>query len=157
MNPRTASRGIAGLLLVGAGAVAMGAVPADGAQSRTFHLTGTVTSYRAVPLRPEGAAQQPGDQTYFVTHLTHGKADMGDAPHHCVAVDRQYTLCTSVADLPGGKLTMSTSLQPTTTAPTVAVTGGTGEFAGASGQVRITYTADGKQSWVVTLTARRRD
>jgi hypothetical protein len=156
MNPRIASGGIAGVLVLGAGAVAMGAMPADGAQSRTIHLTGTVTSFEAVPQRPDGAPQRAGDQTYFVTHLTHGRADMGDAPHHCVAVDRTYTLCSSVADLPGGQLTMATSLEPTTGAPTVAVTGGTGDYAGASGQVHITYRADGSQSWILTLSSPHR-
>lgn len=148
MNRLAATRGLACAVLVATGVV-VGAAPAAQAEDRTLRFTGTLTDLTTVPDRT--GAQQPGDRAVFVVVLSRDGRTVGRSPHECTAVNARYTLCTSVIDLPRGQISLQTALTTETTAPVVAVTGGTGRFRGASGELRIAFNDDGTQDWRLQL------
>lgn len=116
----------------------------------------TIAQFTAVPNRPSTAAQQPGDQLFYVAQLTqHGK-HIGASPHHCTAITAQYSLCEAVAVLPNGLITFQTALGGTNLPPIVkvAITGGTGDYRAAHGELRITANSDGTQTWRLDLVER---
>jgi hypothetical protein len=115
-------------------------------------LDGTVTTYVAVPARPAGAPQHPGDQTFFDVQLTDRGRLVGHSPHHCTAITADDTLCESVMVLDGGQITLQTALGADVPSVIhVAVTGGTGTYRNAQGQLTITLNTDGSQTWNLDL------
>ena len=96
---------------------------------------------------------QPGDQILFVTELSQRGKHVGNSPHHCTVVSADYTVCEAAADLPGGELTFQTQLGPHNGGDitSVAVTGGTGIYRGAHGQLVITALPDGSATWSITI------
>ncbi|HZC52717.1 MAG TPA: hypothetical protein VE441_09500 [Mycobacterium sp.] len=146
---------LSGIALLGAGAITTAAIPSASAGTQVLQFTGIPTSFTAIPERSgAGATQHAGDQSFFVISLSQDGHAAGRAPHHCVAVDANYAVCTSVAVLSGGQITMQTALEATSTSSTlvIAVTGGTGTYRGATGQLRVVRNADGSQSWTFDLT-----
>lgn len=136
------------------GAATWGGVGAQAAPPRqgwTLHLRGEVVSYTADPDRSDGSAQQAGDQSFFVTALSRDGHRVGEAPHHCVAADPTYTLCTAVARLPRGDLAMQTLLPPSGQTLKVAVTGGTGLYRGVTGEADLRATSPTTQVWTIRL------
>jgi hypothetical protein len=116
-----------------------------------LHLRGTVTDFSAVPSRGPGAAQQPGDRWFFITQLTQNGKQVGLSPHKCIAITAEYSMCEAAANLPGGQVTFEAAFGGTNVLPQVAVaiTGGTGKYRDAQGQVTITQNADGSLSWYI--------
>jgi len=152
MRTRSAAAALAATTLAGAatfGSIAQASPAHHG--GATLRLTGTVVSFHAVPDRPSGAPQRAGDETFFVVKLSRDGRTVGRAPHHCVAADARYSLCTSVADLRRGQISLETALLPTTKVATVAVTGGTGAYRGVTGELDLTQRSDGTISWVFHL------
>jgi hypothetical protein len=164
------SRNLAGALLIIAAILAVGTVVTSSSSSATATATATATSSRAevlqlratnaqftaVPNRPSTAAQQPGDQLFYVAQLTQDGKHIGASPHHCTAITAQYSLCEAVAVLPNGLITFQTALGGTNLPPIVkvAITGGTGDYRAVHGQLRITANSDGTQNWRLDLAER---
>ncbi|MDQ1751559.1 MAG: hypothetical protein QOE71_2615 [Pseudonocardiales bacterium] len=151
------SRNLAGALAVIAAILAVGTVGTSSSSSATasssraevLQLRATNAQFTAVPNRPSTAAQQPGDQLFYVAQLTQDGKHIGASPHHCTAITAQYSLCEAVAVLPNGLITFQTALGGTNLPPIVkvAITGGTGEYRAVHGQLRITANSDGTQNW----------
>jgi hypothetical protein len=151
MKPRT--RNLLVTATVAATAITLLPGSAAVADDVSLHFDGTITKYTAIPERPSTELQHPGDQTLFDTTLASRGRVVGNAPHHCVAVDASNTLCTAVADLPGGQISLQTLLTASTTNRlAVSVTGGNGKYRAASGQLNIVLRADGSQAWTFDLT-----
>jgi hypothetical protein len=142
---------VATALLGGATWSAVDAQASPSQHGWTFHLRGRVVSYTAVPDRSDGSAQQPGDQSFFVTALSRNDHRVGEAPHHCVAADPTYSLCTAVARLPRGDISLQTLLPPSGETLRVAVTGGTGVYRGVTGEVDLRATSATTQAWTFRL------
>ncbi|MDQ1719515.1 MAG: hypothetical protein QOE89_3468 [Pseudonocardiales bacterium] len=153
------SRNLAGALAVIAAILAVGTVgtsssssssaTASSSRAEVLQLRATNAQFTAVPNRPSTAAQQPGDQLFYVAQLTQDGKHIGASPHHCTAITAQYSLCEAVAVLPNGLITFQTALGGTNLPPIVkvAITGGTGEYRAVHGQLRITANSDGTQNW----------
>jgi hypothetical protein len=151
------SRNLAGALAVIAAILAVGTVgtsssssaSASSSRAEVLQLRATNAQFTAVPNRPSTAAQQPGDQLFYVAQLTQDGKHIGASPHHCTAITAQYSLCEAVAVLPNGLITFQTALGGTNLPPIVkvAITGGTGEYRAVHGQLRITANSDGTQNW----------
>jgi hypothetical protein len=126
------------------------ASPASGVELR---FDGTVTSYVAMPARSGGSPQHPGDEAFFDVQLTQNGRTVGHSPHHCTAITADDSLCESVIVLDGGQVTLQTALGATNTPPVVhvAVTGGTGAYRNAQGELTLTANPDGSQSWDLNL------
>ncbi len=120
-----------------------------------LRLRGVITDFSALPSRAGGAAQQPGDRWFFVTQLTDNGKQVGASPHKCTAITAEYSMCEAAANLSGGQVTFEGALGGTNVLPqvVVAITGGTGEYRDAQGQVTITQNADGSQSWYMDFAA----
>jgi hypothetical protein len=77
---------------------------------------------------------------------------VGHSPHHCTAITADDTLCESVMVLDGGQITLQTALGADVPSVIhVAVTGGTGTYRNAQGQLTITLNTDGSQTWNLDL------
>jgi hypothetical protein len=126
------------------------ASPAGGVELR---FDGTVTSFVAVPVRSGGSPQHPGDQVFFDVQLSENGRSVGHSPHHCTAITANDTLCESVIVLADGEVTLQTALGITNAPPVVhvAVTGGTGTYRDAQGELTLTANPDGSQTWVLDL------
>ena len=126
---------LAGIAITTLSSAAASTSPADDLQLRA-----TISDFTASPNRAPDAPQQPGDQAFFIAQLTQNGKQVGLSPHHCTAITADYSLCEAVANLPGGQVSFQTALGGTNQAPRVAVaiTGGTGKYRDAHGQLTIT-------------------
>jgi hypothetical protein len=126
------------------------ASPAGGVELR---FDGTVTSFVAVPARSSGSPQHPGDQVFFDVQLSENRSPVGHSPHHCTAITAEDSLCESVIVLADGQITLQTALGTTNAPPVVhvAVTGGTGIYRNAQGELTLTANPDGSQTWDLEL------
>jgi len=126
-----------------------GCASASSSATRTLQLHATITDFTALPARPDTEAQQPGDQFLYIAQLTNAGKPAGLSPHHCAAITADYTLCDAVANLADGQVTFQTALGGKNVLPVVkvAITGGTGKYRDAHGQLTITANADGSQDW----------
>jgi hypothetical protein len=137
--------------------IALGGVGVTASTSATassdiqdLRLRATVTDFSTVPDRGS-EAQQPGDRWFFIAQLTQNSRQVGLSPHKCTAVTADYSICEAVANLPGGQVTLEGAFGGSNVLPriVVAITGGTGKYRDAAGQVTITLNADGSQDWYV--------
>jgi len=142
---------VATALLGGATWSAVAAQAAPPQHGWTLHFRGEIVSYVAVPDRSDGSAQQAGDQSFFVTALSRHGHRVGEAPHHCVAEDPTYSLCTAVARLPRGDISLETLLPASGDTLKVAVTGGTGVYRGVTGEADLRVTSATTQAWTISL------
>ncbi len=136
---RTAARMLATALLVGAVAAAIGGVSlaqaGSGGRTLAFTEVQTGATFVSISHTQQGA---PGDEAIFRSALKNGQGRrVGSSSVVCEIVLGKLLQCNGVFTLPGGTLT-GTAVVPaseTSTAPVhIAITGGTGRYAGASGQ-----------------------
>jgi hypothetical protein len=137
--------------------IALGGIAVTASTSATassdiqdLRLRGTVTDFSALPDRGT-AAQEPGHRWFFIAQLTQNGKQVGLSPHKCTAVTADYSMCEAVANLPGGQVTLEGAFGGSNVLPRIvaAITGGTGKYREAAGQVTITLNADGSQNWYV--------
>jgi hypothetical protein len=136
------------------GVPAAAAPRAGGDRVQRFDVT--IEGYAAVPARADGSLQ-PGDQVVWVADLHRKGSLVGQAPHHCTSVTAQLLTCESVAVLPHGEVTFQTVLDTSSTATrlVIPVTGGSGRYRHASGQLVVTTTGATTQVWALQLRTRR--
>jgi hypothetical protein len=120
-----------------------------------FGLDFSATGVREVT-DPQQIAPSRGDQLVFEDHLFRRGEQVGEGGGTCTiteATEGAFLACQATYDLPGGQLTAQGR---TTPAPekTLAVTGGTGKYVGASGELVVTEFGDGTGSLVVRLARR---
>jgi hypothetical protein len=104
---------------------------------------------------PQAAPDAPlrtGDRLFWVTQLSQAGRPVGAASHVCTASDQRWLDCTATMSLPRGEVDLQTALdtQSSTVAP-IAVTGGTGPYRDAAGQLVIAFAADGSAQWSLQL------
>jgi hypothetical protein len=120
-------------------ALAVGAIgPAWGSASdkdkqRTFRLEALTTEQHF-----EGTAL--GDQIVFTTQLLRGDTEVGHQGGVCTvtSVARAEAQCVATYALPGGQITGQALIVLGDPAPyAVAITGGSGEYKGVEGEIRV--------------------
>jgi len=132
--------GLAVLALVAA-VVAFPSLASDNGNSgRTLDLSGVMTSYGvAVDAKPVG--ESAGDIGYVVGKLFQKGKPFGRYHGVCFTIARNTSHCTFTAGLPDGQLLLEASYGPGFNVGSSAIesiTGGTGAYKGARGQVRDT-------------------
>ena len=86
----------------------------------------------------------PGDVTAVVFDLqTPGRAEAGKAYVSCTAATASVSLCHAAYVLHGGQIDVQVAHPDTATRYALAVTGGTGTYAGVTGQARSVDTGPG--------------
>ena len=86
----------------------------------------------------------PGDVTAVVFDLqTPGGAEAGKAYLSCTQATASVSLCHAAYVLHGGQIDVQVAVPDTATKYTLAVTGGTGSYAGVTGQARGVDTGPG--------------
>ena len=85
-----------------------------------------------------------GDQLVFTESLTRNGASYGHDAIHCVIVTAADAVCVGAFELPGGQLTIAGDAGNVNShgSKTVAVTGGTGRYQGARGQLTVKDRSD---------------
>jgi hypothetical protein len=126
------------LVLAGHGSTAAGADDAS-----VFTMRFEPASFKLVDAPPKAASETspPGPGDYFVlkNRLFKGERRLGALHATCVVTNRGTgpgnipILCSGVYRLPGGTLVGSALLSTGSTVSRIAVTGGTGRFAGMTG------------------------
>ena len=87
----------------------------------------------------------PGDVTAVVFDLqTPGGAEAGKAYLSCTTATASVALCHAAYVLHGGQIDVQVAHPDTATKYTLAVTGGTGAYAGVTGQARSADTGPGR-------------
>lgn len=134
--------GVAGLVAAAIGGMSL--AHAGGTNHhRTFTLREVDTGgkYISITHSKNGA---PGDEFIFSANLKrHGKK-VGDLNAKCTLVLHNKLICEGVFRLPGGTLTAQTLLpsQDSNAPNHIAITGGTGSYRGATGEVVSTSVND---------------
>lgn len=108
--------------------------------SQTIRLVARQVSATLVPVPGQTGHQLvPGDQLVFTDSLTRNSASYGHNAIHCVIVVAADAVCTGAFTLPGGQLTIAGDVGSINShgSKTVAVTGGTGQYQGARGQLTV--------------------
>ena len=106
-------------------------------------------SCRSAPCSPPVAVNHaghggPGDVTAVVFDVqTPGGAKAGKAYISCTTATASVSLCHAAYVLKGGQIDVQVAVRDTVTRYTLAVTGGTGIYAGVTGQVRSVETGPG--------------
>jgi hypothetical protein len=130
------SLGAAGVLVLAVtGAVGAQTAPADPAMApHLSRLVATTTSFHTT----SGAKPKATDVSSFKLSLADRAGHkVGEDRCTCIAVDKDNLVCTGVLLLPGGRLTYTGPFSNTGTKATLAITGGTGAFEGASGSFAV--------------------
>lgn len=104
---------------------------------RSLELVGTEASFNFVDADPKQANPDndpptPGDAFFISETITKQGEDFGSLYVHCTFITDAVTQCIATFDLPNGQITLQGVLQDVPDF-TVAVTGGTGDYSGASG------------------------
>jgi hypothetical protein len=133
-------------LVVGAIGPAWGAA-GDKDKRRTFTLEALTTEQEF-----EGTAL--GDQIVFTTQLLKGDTEVGHQGGVCTvtSVARAEAQCLATYALPGGQITGQALIVLGDPAPyAVAVTGGSGRYAGVEGEVRVDPASETQPRGVLTF------
>jgi hypothetical protein len=107
---------------------------------QTIRLVARQVSATLVPVPGQTGHQLvPGDQLVFTDSLTRNGASYGHNAIHCVIVVAADAVCVGAFTLPGGQLTIAGDVGSVNShgSKTVAVTGGTGQYQGARGQLTV--------------------
>jgi hypothetical protein len=103
------------------------------------------------PPSPE-AGFSAGDRLFWVVELYVGADHVGSAPHACTAVNGNFLTCQASALLPKGEVEFQVSLDiNSSVAAPIPVTGGSGCYRDARGQLLISFNADGSADWTLQL------
>jgi hypothetical protein len=108
--------------------------------SQTIRLVARQVSATLVPVPGQTGHQLvPGDQLVFTDSLTRNGASYGHNAIHCVIVVAADAVCVGAFTLPGGQLTIAGDVGSINShgSKTVAVTGGTGQYQSARGQLTV--------------------
>jgi hypothetical protein len=117
---------------------------------RSLELMGTEVSFNFVDADPKQANETdpptPGDSFLISETITKHGEDFGSLYIQCTFVTAEVTQCLATFDLPNGQITAQGVLRQ---GPfegvrdfTQAATGGTGDYAGANGTIRIQDSAE---------------
>lgn len=153
-------RSIAALLPMGVAGIAAAALltssgAAAQAGSTTLHLHAAPFTQTRLPKPTDPQAPiRVGDRLFWVTALSRGGKHVGSASHVCTAADRRWMDCVATISLPRGQVELQTALDlRATDFDPIAVTGGTGCYRYARGQLRIVaFHNDGSAEWALQLT-----
>jgi hypothetical protein len=110
------------------------------AASQTIRLVARQVSATLVPVPGQTGHQLvPGDQLVFTDSLTRNGASYGHNAIHCVIVVAADAVCVGAFTLPGGQLTIAGDVGSINShgSKSVAVTGGTGQYQSARGQLTV--------------------
>ena len=148
---RTAAAIAGAAALVGSALVIAGQPAATGATTMTFRYQDS--TFNLVDVPPLAASQDeppsPGDYFVLTNKLFRGQDRVGSLHATCLFTKRTSDpariplLCSGVYTLPGGTLVGSALLRSGEQVNTIAITGGTGRFAGMSGTSTETPTRHG--------------
>jgi hypothetical protein len=108
--------------------------------TQTIRLVARQVSATLVPVPGQKGHQLvPGDQLVITDSLTRNGANYGHNAIHCVIVVAADAVCVGAFTLPGGQLTIAGDVGSINShgSKTVAVTGGTGRYQGARGQLTV--------------------
>ena len=107
---------------------------------QTIRLVARQVSVTLVPVPGQtGHRLVPGDQLVFTDSLTRNGASYGHNAIHCVIVVAADTICAGAFTLPCGQLTIAGDVGSVNShgSKAVAVTGGTGQYHSARGQLTV--------------------
>jgi hypothetical protein len=124
-------------------AIAVGVVPAWGSsgdkdKQRTFRVDAVNTEQNFLDLGATGNSL--GDQIVFTGQLLKGDTEVGHQAGVCTvtSVARNEAQCVATYALRGGQVTAQALVNLGSSAPyAVAITGGSGKYEGAEGEVRV--------------------
>ena len=119
------------------------AIPAAGSSGqagndRTFRVTATLTEASQIDLGATGPSL--GDEIVFSGPLVQGGQQIGHQGAVCatVSLQRQEAQCTTTYSFSGGQITAQAVFILGSPAPyDVAITGGTGKYEGAKGEIHV--------------------
>jgi hypothetical protein len=127
-------------LLLAFGSMFAASAGTSATASQTIRLVARQVSATLVPVPGQTGHQLvPGDQLVFTDSLTRNGASYGHNAIHCVIVVAADAVCVGAFTLPGGQLTIAGDVGSVNShgSKTVAVTGGTGQYQGARGQLTV--------------------
>lgn len=135
--------GILGAVMAAVALVLGVALPAAGASGhaaghRTFRVTTIVTELSQVDVGAKGPSL--GDEIVFSARLLQGGHQVGHQGAVCttVSLKRQEAQCVATYFFRGGQITAQALVRLGSPAPyLVAITGGTGQYDGAEGQIYV--------------------
>lgn len=135
--------GVLGAAIAAAALVVGVAIPAAGSSGHTgnhstFRVTATVTEVSQIDLGATGPSL--GDEIVFSGKLLQGGHQVGHQGAVCTTVSRQRheAQCIATYSFRGGQITAQTLFILGSPAPyEVAITGGTGSYEGAEGQIHV--------------------
>jgi hypothetical protein len=108
---------------------------------RSLELVGTEVSFNFVDVDPKQANETdpvtPGDSFLLSETLTKQGKSFGSLYAQCTFITVEASQCLATFDLPNGQITVHGTFVGDTSDFTFAVTGGTGDYTGAGGTVRI--------------------
>jgi hypothetical protein len=138
--------GAASVVIVGSGVAANASSPGhdDTSHPRTLHLLQHQLGIVFVPVPGQDPnVRGPGTQLIGNYELFAGKKMVGRADIGCILDSEAQALCTAVNQLQGGQISVA-ALVPLSNPfnNTSPITGGTGRYRGASGQVTSTPVSD---------------
>jgi hypothetical protein len=130
------------------------AVGTTQSSERTFTLTEQPGSFHFVdlpPMQKKRNTASAGDEVIFVNKLMKGSTQVGRAQAVCIVSrpgkDPHITaVCTGSFLLRGGQLTVATTISFSASTLDIAITGGTGKYEGAGGQVTAVNHPDGSST-----------
>ena len=129
--------------LVSAALVALSGL-ASAESGHVYVVTEVVTSFTSLDLAAPGAG--PGDQFTGTGDLFDARGQkVGTSTFTCISAAEGVNQCSQVYALPDGKITTAGTTHPDSSATPIfdarlAVTGGTGRFVGAVGELRLVQT-----------------
>lgn len=135
--------GILGAAMAAVALVVGIALPAAGASGnsadhRTFRVTTVITELSQVDVGAKGPSL--GDEIVFSAKLLQGGHQVGHQGAVCttVSLKRQEAQCVATYFFRGGRITAQALIRLGSPAPyLVAITGGTGQYEGAEGQIHV--------------------
>jgi len=135
-----AAAAIGAALAVGGAGFASASGPA--AHGQTFRVRETITAVGSVDVAPAGLSV--GDESILhlkISSLAGRPIGMNDAVCTVLApASAALTHCVGTGSLPGGTIEWGGDLSLTAESDTFAVTGGTGTYRDAAGQINVRYT-----------------
>ncbi|HET7356294.1 MAG TPA: dirigent protein, partial [Nocardioidaceae bacterium] len=146
---------VAGVAVVGLSASFLAqsdaAVGTPRSSERTFTLVeqpGTFHFVDLPPMQKSHNTASAGDEVIFVNKLMKGSTQVGSAQAVCIVTrpgkePKVTAVCTGSFMLRGGQLTVATTASLSASTLEIAITGGTGKYEGASGQVTAVNHPDG--------------
>jgi hypothetical protein len=130
-------------------ALAVGVVsPAVGssggaAEERTFRVVANITEVNFVDVGTEGASL--GDEIVFSNKLLEDGNEVGHEGAVCttVSLERQEAQCIATFSFRDGEITAQALIRLRSTTPyAVSITGGSGKYEGAEGEIQVTPVSD---------------